>query len=97
MQVSKQGVRYFLKWYAVHRTIDRKPGSGCPSRITPAIKQIIEDTMRRDDETTATQIQTILAAHSVYASLATIIRARHQMGWIYRGSAYCQLIREANR
>ena len=32
-----------------------------------------------DDETTATQIQTILAAHSVYISLATIICARHQM------------------
>ena len=81
----------------MRQTIDRKPGSGCPSKITPAIKQIIEDAMRRDDETTATQIQTILAAHSVYVSLATIIRARHQMGWIYRGSAYCQLIREANR
>ena len=84
MQVSKQIVCYFLKWYAVCWTNDRKPGSGCPSKITLAIKQIIEDAMCRDDETTATQIQTILAAHNVYISLATIIRARHQMGWIYR-------------
>ena len=29
-------------------------------------------------------------------SLTTIIRNRHQLGWIYRGSAYCQLIRPCN-
>ena len=97
VKVSKQGVRNFLKHYAVHGKIDRKPGSGLPSKITPAIKHIIEDAMRRDDETTATQIQSILATYGVYISLATITRARHQMGWIYRGSAYCQLIRHVNR
>ena len=97
VKVSKQGVRNFLKHYAVHGKIDRKPGSGLPSKITPAIKRIIEDAMRRDDETTATQIQSILATYGVYISLATITRARHQMGWIYRGSAYCQLIRHVNR
>ena len=88
VKVSKQGVRNFLKRYAVRGNIDRKAGSGFPSKITPAIKRIIEDAMRRDDETTATQIQSILATHGVYISLATITRARHQMGWIYRGSAY---------
>ena len=97
VKVSKQGVRNFLKRYAVNGTIDRKAGSGCPSKITPAIKCIIEDAMRRDDKTTATQIQSILASYGVYISLATITRARHQMGWIYRGSAYCQLIRDVNR
>ena len=63
VKVSKQGVRNFLKHYAVHGKIDRKPGSGLPSMITPAIKRIIEDAMRRDDETTATQIQSILATY----------------------------------
>ena len=59
--------------------------------------KIIEDAMRRDDETTATQIQSLLATHGVYISLSTITRARHHMGWIYQGSAYCQLIQEVNR
>ena len=53
--------------------------------------------MRMDDETTATQLQAKLATHSVYVSLATIVRNRVKLGWIYRGSAYCQLIREPNK
>ena len=96
-QVSKQGVRNLLKCYVRYCTICRRPGSGCPSKITPGIKQIIEDAMHRDDETTTTQIQSLLATHGVYISLSTITRARHHMGWIYRGSASCQLIREVNR
>ena len=47
VKVSKQGVQNFLKRYVVHESIDRKAGSGCPSKITPAIKCIIEDAMRR--------------------------------------------------
>ena len=41
--------------------------------------------------------KSLLATHGVYISLSTITRARHHMGWIYRGSASCQLIREVNR
>ena len=85
--VSKQGLRKFLKHYTEQGTIERKQGSGCPSKIMPGIQQIIENAMRRDDETTATQIQAILASYGVYVSLTTIIRKRHQMGWIYQGSA----------
>ena len=49
--------------------------------------------MRQDDETTTTQLQVKLAAENgLYISLATIVRARQTLGWIYRRSAYCQLI-----
>ena len=95
--VSKQGVRHFLKRYAVYNTIDRKPGSGLPPKLSPAIIQLIEDAMREDDETTATQLQAKLASYDIYVSLATIVRNRCDLGWIYRGSAYCQLIRNANQ
>ena len=47
--------------------------------------------MHADDETTATQLQEMLASHGVYVSLSTILRSRKQLGWVYRGSAYCQL------
>ena len=53
--------------------------------------------MREDDKTTATQLHSTLAAHGVYVSLGTITRRRTQLCWIYHGSAYCQLIREANK
>lgn len=95
--VSKQGVRQFLKRYSHSGTIARKPGSGLPPKLSPAIQKLIEEAMRNDDETTATQLQAILANHGVYVSLATIVRNRVQLGWIYRGSAYCQLIRNANK
>jgi hypothetical protein len=52
--------------------------------------------MAKDDETTATQLQAILASKNVYVSHATIVRNRLDLGWIYCGTAYCQLIRQPN-
>ena len=95
--VSKHGVRQFLKRYRSSGTIARKPGSGLPPKLSPRIEKLIEDIMRNDDETTATQLQGFLANCSVYVSLATIVRNRCNLGWIYRGSAYCQLIRNENK
>ena len=95
--VSKQSIRLFLKRFLQRGTIARKPGSGRASKLSPTILQIIERAMQEDDETTATQIQANLASHDVYVSLTTILRNRRQMGWIYRGSAYCQLIRNVNK
>jgi len=94
--VLKQGIRLFLKHYGERGTIARKSGSSFPPKISPAIKLIVEQAMREDDEMTVTELQAKLAAHGVYVSLATIVRGRHQLGWTYRGSAYCQLIRNAN-
>jgi transposase len=97
IRVSKQGVRQFLKRFAIYKTIARKPGSGLPPKLSPAIQQLIEQAMRKDDETTATQLQAILASRLIYVSLSTIVRNRRELGWTFRGSAYCQLIRHANK
>ena len=59
--------------------------------------QVIENAMREDDETTATQLQSDLAIFGIYVSLATIVRNRTELGWNFRGSAYCQLIRYVNK
>ena len=50
---SKQSIRLFLKRLG---TIGRKPGSGMTLKLSSAILQIIEDSMRNDDEITATQL-----------------------------------------
>lgn len=97
IRVSKQGIRQFLKHYHRYKTILRKPGSGIPRILSPEAMQIINDVMRQDDETTATQLQAKFAERDLYISLATILRSRQELGWIYRGSAYCQLIRHANK
>ena len=94
---TKQGVRLFLKRYSMFKTIARKPGSGLPPKLTPSLQKLIEEAMQRDDETTATQLQAMLAAKGIYVSLSTIVRNRTHLGWTYRGSAYCQLIRQQNK
>ena len=53
--------------------------------------------MRTDDETTALQLHEILLSHGISMSLRTVLRSRQVLGWTFRGSAYCQLIREANK
>ena len=53
--------------------------------------------MQIDDETTAIQLQKILVENGHPLSLNTILRSRDRLGWAFRGSAYCQMIREQNK
>eukprot|EP00731_Ephydatia_muelleri_P007879 Em0004g217a len=53
--------------------------------------------MQLDDETTAVQLRALLAQKGHKLSLRTILRARRSLGWVFRGSAYCQIIREGNK
>lgn len=95
--VTRVGVWKFLKCYKRHQTIRRVPGSGRPSKITPQIKCLVDQRMAEDDETTAIQLQKMLRENGCQLSLKTILRSRASLGWTFRGSGYCQLIREANK
>ena len=53
--------------------------------------------MEEDDETTAVQLQKLLAKNGYELSLHTILCSRAKLGWTFRGSAYCQLIRDGNK
>ena len=53
--------------------------------------------MRRDDETTASQLHVLLTSLGYTLNLQTILRCRTSLGWTFRGSAYCQLIRDVNK
>ena len=53
--------------------------------------------MRQNDETTGMQLHTLLVGTGYNLSKRTILRCRTALGWTFRGSAYCQLIREANK
>ena len=78
-------------------TIGRRQGSGRPSKITEDVKKIVEEQMRADDETTAHQLQALLVSKGYGLSLRTVLRCRVTLGWTFRGSSYCQLIREENK
>ena len=95
--VSRVGVWKFIKRYEQHRTIQRTPGSGRDSKITDEVLRIVNKKMEEDDETTAVQLQKLLTENGYQLSLHTILRSRMKLGWTFRGSAYCQLIRDVNK
>ncbi len=97
IETSRRGVSKMLARFEETGTICRREGSGRPTKITPAIKAIVDAKMRLDDETTAIQLYALLRLKGFNISLATILRARTALGWTFRGSAYCQLIRNANK
>ena len=77
--------------------IVRRIGSGRPSKITEEIKALVETKMCEDDEITACQLHMFLVDHGYRFSLRTILRCCTSLGWAFRSSAYCQLIREENK
>ena len=94
INISRVGVWKFVKRYQRDGTIHRRPGSGQPSKITAEVLRIVDAKMEHDDETTAVQLQKLLAEKGHQLSLHTILRSRAKLGWTFRGSAYCQLIRD---
>ena len=97
IHVSRVGVHKFLCVFKATHTINRRSGSGRPSKITPEIKALVDQQMVRDDETTAYQLHRLLLCNRYNISLRTILRCRIELGWTFRGSAYCQLIRACNK
>ena len=97
MITSRSGICKFIRRYKETGSIGRRPGSGRPSKITEEIKQIVEEQMKKDDETSAFQLHALLLSRGHYLSIRTILRCRTTLGWTFRGTAYCQLIREPNK
>ena len=94
---SSRGVAKFLARYKKTGSISRLPGSGRCSLVSEAVKVIVEQQMQNDDETTASQLQVLLSSKGFTLCLSTILRCRKSLGWTFRGSAYCQMIRQANK
>ena len=95
--VTRVGVHKFLCVYKATHTIKRRSGSGRPSKITAEIRKLVDQQMIKDDETTAYQLHQLLLRNRYSISLSTILRCRTELGWTFRGSAYCQLIRAVNK
>lgn len=97
IHVSRFGVHKFIIMYHETGSIGRRPGSGRLLKVTSRVKMLVEEQMQRDDKTAAYQLHQMLLEHGVNISFRTILRCRTVLGWTFRGSAYCQLIREANK
>ena len=94
---TRQTVARFIKRFLETSSICRRDGSGRPSKITKQVFELVEKQMRKDDETTAIQLHSLLTSHGISISLSTILRSRARLGWTFRCSKYCQLIRDRNK
>ena len=59
----------------------------------------IDEVLSQDDETTCVQLLSLLHEQftNINVSLATVKRARKDLGWVSSTPHYCQLIREKNK
>ena len=60
MNVLGFGVHKFIQHYSERGSIDRKAGSGRPSKITTQVKRLVDQQMEKDNETTAYQLHHIM-------------------------------------
>ena len=97
LRATRQGITKFLRRVEETGSLERQPGSGRPSRLTPQMLALVEAQMRRDDETTVEQLVALLRHNGYKVFSSTVLRSRSSLGWTFRGSAYCQMIREANK
>ena len=94
----RQTVWRFKRHYDKHGSIEPLRSSGRPTKLTDEVLQVIETAMQEDDETTAREISVRLQQLYIsHMSLRTILKGRKLLGWTFRGSAYCQLIRAQNK
>ena len=56
IKVSRFGVHKFLVKYRETGSLERGPGSGWISKVTMHVKDVVEEQMQKDDETTAYQL-----------------------------------------
>ena len=95
--MSKQSIWLFLKRYSERGIIARKERSGFPPKLSPATLEVIawhSYERRWWIDCYSASFQT--SWKEIYVSITTILQNRKTLGWIYRGSPYCQLIRNMN-
>ena len=61
------------------------------------MKDIIEEQMQKDDETTAAELDCVLQREGIKLSRSTILLCRRKPGWTYRTVAFRQLIGEPKK
>ena len=96
--VSKASVLKFLHRYQETGTIARAPGTGQDLKLTDQLCEVIEDQMKKNDETTGLELQKLLKneVEGFDASVSSILR-RKDLGWAAKRTKYCQLIKEVNK
>ena len=98
VKVSRQTIWRLQQHCKKYKTFTQLHRSGRPKLLSPRKLTVIEECMQTDDETTGKEL-TVKVCQETGAklSLRSIYRGRRELGWSFRGAAYCQLIREVNK
>ena len=95
--VSLSGITRMIKKLHLTGSVANLPRSGRPRKLSVEARAFIDQQMCKDDEMTSAKIQKKLAKHGISVSSSTVRRSRKQQGWTLQRTAYCQLIRDANK
>ena len=95
--MSLSGITCMIKKLRLTGSVANLPRSGRPRKLSVEAKAFIDQQMRKDDEMTSAKIQKKLAKRGISVSSSTVRRSRKQQGWTLQRTAYCQLIRDANK
>ena len=84
--LSKEGLTYSPKSASLlirklkrGESVLRKPSTGRPSKVTQRVKDVIEEQMQKDDETTAAELDCILQREGIKLSRSTILRCHRKL------------------
>jgi len=95
--VSFASVTRIIKKVRLTSSVANLPRSGRPTKLSLEANAFIDQQMRSNDEMMSAQIQKKLAKRGITVSSSTARRSRKKQGWTLQQTAYCQLIRDANK
>ena len=95
--VSLSGITRMIKKLRLTGSIANLPRSGRPRKLSVEARAFIDQQMRKNDEMTSAKIQKKLAKRGISVSSSTVQRSWKQQDWTLQRTAYCQLIRDANK
>ena len=95
--VSLSGITCMIKKLHLTGSVANLPRSGRPRKLSVEARAFIDQQMRKNDEMMSAKIQKKLAKRGIFVSSSTVQRSRKQQGWTLQRTAYCQLIRDANK
>lgn len=95
---SLNSIRLTTKRVIERGTVADLVRSGRPRKLNYAQRQMIDEQMEKDDETSSLDLQRVLWQKSeVIVSTSTIRRERQALGWVQENTHFCQVIRKANK
>ena len=95
--VSLSSITRMIKKLRLTGSVANLPRSGRPKKLSMEAKAFIDQQMRKNDEMTSAKIKKKLAKRGISVSSSTVRRSRKEQGWTLQRTAYCQLIRDANK